>query len=389
MSRLGVAVSRQRVQAVAVGRAGVVWAAERQFDGPEDLAAALAELAGQRPRGVRHVTVALEADVCQVKLLRTFPSVSRARLERAIAVQARRWFLGNGGPLTTAAIWIRRGGPALATAADRLLLEAIRSGTAAAGLRLSRVSPASALLATCLPDGSHARVLGGVVEELAIRNGRVDDLRHRPWTASTESPAVSIPGFEDHGTVSPVAYAAACGRTTLDLLPALRADTANRVEWLRLFAAGVIALLVWSAAVGVFLARTARTVNRADALLASLAPSLARAESMERDLTRADDALAFMAEAQRTRSADAVLLAVLTQALPDSVYLTALSRSPDDQVTMVGFAPSAAAVLAALAARAGVREVAFQGPVTREVVAGLTRERFALGFRWDPGAMAP
>jgi Tfp pilus assembly protein PilN len=383
VTRLGIAVGQTVVRAVVIARGRLVWAAERAWTGPEDLRGALGALAAERPEGIRRARVALEPDVCHIKLLRQLPRLSAARLERAVALQAGRWFLRNGAALVTGATWVRRGGPVLAAAAEHGLVEAIGDGLASAGLHLDGVHPAAPLAAGFLPDGTHRRSLGGLHEELQVRAGRLEGYRRHLRTDPDNHLPLTIPGLaEDHRAYA-TAYAAAYGGLAPDLRPV--DERLQRVRRRRTLAQVlVVAVLAWAAAGGVLALRTRRTTERAAATLTRLGPALDGALATQRDLQLATEVLAIIEAARHRRSQDGVLLAYLTAALPDSAYLVALTRGKDDRVTLVGYAPSAARVLAALAASAGVQDAAFQGPVTRETATGLARERFAVAFRWQP-----
>jgi Tfp pilus assembly protein PilN len=123
-------------------------------------------------------------------------------------------------------------------------------------------------------------------------------------------------------------------------------------------------------------------VRIAEADLTALRPALDAALAVERDLVLADRVLADVRQAQETRSRDAQLLAVLMRALPDSAYLLSVRRGRDGGVTAVGFAPSAAQVLAVLGRASGIARPVLRGGVTREMTAGHAIERFVVALAW-------
>lgn len=382
--RLGLAVSRTMLRAVALERGRVTWAAERPLAGPEEIATAFAELAAERPRGIARARVVLDGELVQVKLLDGFPRLSQPKLERAVALQASRWFLKNGTPLVTGAARLR-GARVLAAAAPRDALDAVAEGLARAGLALDAVGTGMATAAALLPDGEHVMASDGVTRWLSVVGGEA-----RSWRCIV-GPAVadaawlrSVPGLEIDGARFLTAYAAAAVAPRPSLAAGL--SDAERVARLRrvLIRLAGTACVLWAAAGAVFAIRVQTALRSTRAELAELGPALDAAVAVERDVALANEMLGAVRAARISRSRDAVLLSVLTRALPDSAYLVSLHRSRDGRVAVQGYAPSAADLVAALSRAPGVLAPALQGGVAREVAAGRSRERFGLAFTWQP-----
>jgi hypothetical protein len=380
---LGLAVSRTTLRAVAVTRGRAIWVAERPITGVAEIADGIAELATERPPRVTRTRVVLEGDLVQVKLVEGLPRIAEDRLRGVIALQAGRWFLRNGKPLITGATWVGTGERALAAAADADTLERILDGAGRAGLRVEAVGPAVSTCAALLPDGEWTWPADPVVECVTVRDRRIAVLRrsvddHALVGASLPPP----PGLaEDMGSLFP-AFAAAQRRPVPVLEASALTARNHTTDRRRTFGLGLLALACWLTAAGIFEARTRRAAAAAAHEMATLRPMLAQALAVERDMAQAEDALGRIAEARATRSTDAGLLATVTRALPDSAYLLSLRRSREGRVTLMGVAPSAARVVTALGAAAGVQGAALEGGITRAVTPLGVRERFRIVFSW-------
>jgi hypothetical protein len=384
---LGVSVSRTAIRAVALARGRVVWAAERLLAGPEDLASGLAELAAERPRGVTRARVALEGELVQVKLLDGFPRVSAAKVRRAVALQAGRWFLRNGKPLATGATRMA-GARVLAAAVELDAVDAIVAGLGEAGLGLDRVGAAAGAWAAVLPDGEHELTADHVTDRVAIVARGVASVRRSRIGEGEVITGPAVPGLAE-GARFFSAYAAAVEPPS-PRFDSASSDADRALAWRRhSVRLAVAAVVLWAAAAVAFGMRVSAATRQAALERAALGPALDAAMAVERDLALTNEVLGAVDAALHTRSTDARLLSVLTAALPDSAHLLALRRNRDGQVTLVGYAPAAARVLAALAATPGVVQPALQSGITRETVAGRSRERFAIAFAWQPPPVAP
>jgi len=101
--------------------------------------------------------------------------------------------------------------------------------------------------------------------------------------------------------------------------------------------------------------------------------------AVRRDLAAATAALDLMWRAERGRSRHLALAAELTRALGDSIHLVALRVGSDGTVRLAGYAPVAARALAALEQIPILRDVRFEGPITRETRDGGR----GMGDGWD------
>jgi hypothetical protein len=107
--------------------------------------------------------------------------------------------------------------------------------------------------------------------------------------------------------------------------------------------------------------------------------------SMRRELGLAQGTLGEFHAFIARRPDPLALLAAVTAALGDSIHLAAWRLGPDGVVRLAGYAPVAGRALAALERVPGLAQPRFEGPVTRETVAGVgERDRFAIVARWEP-----
>jgi hypothetical protein len=349
---LGISVEPGRVRAVALARGRVVWAAEAEYAGPGDLAEVLGRLAAERPRGFHRARVTLGADVAQLKVVDAMPRLGARDLAAHVALQPRRYFLANGVALVTDAVphgRANRSGhaPALLAAAPEPLVEAVAAGVRAAGLTLEGLAPAAAFPAKAAAAAPLALALLG------------------------DRGALYVPAFT----------AAASSEPRLMLLPAAARRTSERAR----FAAARRWLVLAGASLGLaFVSRVAvvsRRERNAERELAALHRTLEQALAERRDLDAATEALDFLSRAEAQRPRQAALLARVTHGLPDSAFLSVFRIEADGRGTIVGFAPRAADVVAALERVPGVSAPALEGAVTREVAGPREWEGFRIRFR--------
>jgi len=341
-TRLGIAVEEGRVSAAALRLGRLVWAAEATYADVTDLAHVLASLAAERPRGHRRARVALGPGLARVKEVDGLPKLRRADLVAHVRLTSRRYFLQNGVALVTDALPLRArpggGGRALLAAAPLPLVEAVTTGLEAAGLACDAIIPSQTL----------ARI------------------------------AAASEGDERFGDARTVAMAR---RWQLVLAPdGARAERARRDRR----ALGVWALLATASMVlagaswfGASLRQERTTVRE----IARLRPAFEVALDVRRDLDATTEALGVLAAAERTRHFRARVLASLADALPDSAFLVNLRLNADGTGSMAGYAPRAAVLVTRLGRSQRFQDLALDGPVTREAVAGREWERFAVRFR--------
>jgi len=334
--RVGIAIEATRVSAVALRRGRTVWAAEAAYDGPDDLERALAALAAARPRRARVTAVGLGPEVARLKTITGLPRVRRALLADHVRLNSRRYFLQNGVPLVTDACSIgNRGAPsALLAAAPLRVVDAIANGLRAAGISCQAIFPLAAL-------GAPARSSDGFAAARMAALARTSPLTLLPDVIRAER-------------------VAAAGRSV------------RRWAWIALASCGLAATTWLLTQVGRERAATQELVR--------LKPGLEAALTVQTDLDGATDALALLARVADDRSHRARFLASLARALPDSAFLVSLRLEPDGRGSIAGYAPNAAQVLARLERAGLLARAVLDGPVTREVIAGRERERFAIRF---------
>lgn len=326
---VGISVEPARVVACAVRRGRTVWAAEAGYAGTQDLAQVLAALAAERPARARVARVALACGLARLKLVEGLPRLRRADLAAHVQLNSRRYFVQNGVPLVTDAH--PEGGASRLAATPAPLVEAIAEGLAAAGLECAAIVPAQAL--------ENAE---GVETATAV--------------ASVRRPALSL---------------------LPHTLRQRARDAESRSLYRLAFAAAASLVLAGAAHAGALIRRE----RAAAAELARLAPTVAGALAVRRDLDAATAALDLLQGAEGSGARPVRVLAAITAALPDSAFLASARFERDGTVRLAGYAKSAARVLERLERIPGLSHGAAEGPVTREVVAGREWERFTIVFR--------
>jgi hypothetical protein len=335
-ARLGVVVERERVIVAAVRRGRATWAAEAVTGGPAELAAALSSLAAERPRGVRRARVALSEELAPTRLVAGVPRLSAEDLAAHVRLHSRRYFLQNGIPLVTDAT--PAAGGARMSATELPLLEAVHRGLQAAGISCESVAPAAVLSTCCGLDAAVA-------------------------AARTSRPLLR---FE-----------------TEALVAARRAGHRRRARWW----IGAAAMAVATAVVLQFAAPSAQA-RRARRELAAMGHGPEQAAQVMRDLYAATAALDALSSAERHAVRHARFMADLVRTLGDSTFLAGATFEAAS-VRLVGYAPSASALVARLERLPSVIAARLDGAVAREVVAGRERERFTIVAELRPSASAP
>jgi hypothetical protein len=330
-------IRRAAVQAALRHRGRVVWSAGTSFRSVADLGDAIARLASETPVVPRRLRVELAPDAVQLRTISDLPPVRPRALEALVAHQSSRFFRRNGAPLVTDATWLpaprgelRR---ARAAAVEEPVVAAIAAGARAAGLVLDAIAVADA---------------GAPLELL------------------------------------PPAERLARGRR--------RRRSAVR---LAILAAGL-----WLAAATAYVARLAVENRRVAARLAQLEEPLRAVVAARQELRTAAATLETVRAAESRRGWALATLAAAAEALGDSAAIVSLTvssppgplsamrqgetqREPADQ--------GSSGVLAVLARRAGpvvarlerspaLGRVRVDGPITRELLAGVEWERFTVVF---------
>lgn len=270
-----------------------------------------------------------------------------------------------------------RGAPGawLAADADGVVLGAIGRAVHGAGWSLVRVTPAVGAWAHASGDAS-GRVF--VVDDEATiihaQGGRVERLRRCRVTDLGVSASGATDGLEIAARHAPWSSEAELVHASVRIA---RRDVAGRMAR-QVAAFGVGALL---------LAATLRwwgvhhETNRLEADRAALRPSIAGVLVKRDSLTALDDALGALARAERGAPRWSERLWVLSAALPDDAWFTAV-RGAGDSVQVEGRARSAAPVFDALRGARGVESVRATAPITVNDGPGGAREAFSVVVRF-------
>lgn len=390
--RLGISVATRTVRAVLVsgGSGGrIAWAGSAAWEDSADLTEAIARLAAESGRVVRRTRVVLERDLVQLRTLLPAPPLGAAAARRYVALEAARLFRQNGAPLITDAtvVAVDASRRALwAAAAPEPLLRAILAGCAEAGLVVDAIGPA----AEVMPYAAQSPPVGG---ELTFANGGATELvtvgaggtwrsRLVPGSRDSEAPwHAALTELNGEASHFAPAFGAAIASPRMQLLPVDTRAALDRVSRRRLLRLGAVAAALWIAAGLIYGTRLTVAGEGARRELEAHAPAVDTALAERRELGAARRTLADFAAAEGARSRHLALLAQITGALADSSFLLALQAGPDGRVRIVGYAPSAARVVASLE-RSGLDSVRTEGPVTREQApGGGERERFAIVAR--------
>jgi len=389
---LGVSVGATHVHAVLWWRDEIRWAGAARYESPDDLADAIARLAGESGMPVRRARVVLERDVVQLRSIVPAPPLKPAALRRYVALEAPRLFRKNGAALVTdgVKVTVAKDTVLWAGAAAEPVAQAVLIGCAQAGLVLEALGPASDVLPHAAREVSGSLVFpnAGACELLEV--GPYGTWQSRLIKeAGDRQPATLRKVLEPLGEDAPhfaAAYAAAVAVPRLTLLPTeARAAQARRSRrrMITLFALGTA---LWLLAAGTYVGRVAWLGHVATRSLGAAAPAVDSALAVRRELGLAEATLATVARAEQGRSRHLALLAALTRVLGDSTYLLTLQVTPDDVVRLAGYAPVAARVVADLERVTVLRDVRLEGPVTREAGSGMrvARDRFAIVARLEP-----
>jgi hypothetical protein len=152
-----------------------------------------------------------------------------------------------------------------------------------------------------------------------------------------------------------------------------------QVAWRHRIRLAALGAGLWLLAGLLYAGRTVASDVAAARQLAVSAPAVDTALALQRQLDAAAGALAVIGAARASRSRHLELLAALSTALRDSTFLMALRVERDGTLRLVGYAPSAAGVLARLEAVPQLRGAKLEGAVTREAPAGRPElDRFSI-----------
>jgi hypothetical protein len=342
---VGLAIERDRLRAVGVRGARVVWGVDASLTDSTPLADALTGFLAQLPLGRfsrPRVTIALGATFAQTKRLAGLPPIGDERLlARTVSEHASRFFLKNGIPLVTTSVRLDANGQPWGAALQKTVVDTIVSACRTSRLRLSGIVPAVDVAKT---EVAALAPLGSEAAQFAAAYGAAVTAGALTWRA---------------------------GATDETIAPRWRVTT--------IACAAGLALILAVLAPGVG-ARV--TEHRAIAHLATIAGPTRAARRAARDNDLVTRALGEVASFDRGRRPTTLLLAALAKALPDGAALLALHVDSAGG-SVVAFAPRAGALLTRLETVPGLAAPEITGPVTRESAGGREVERVTVRFRWS------
>lgn len=448
--RIGLAIGADQVVAVELGR-GVATPTPARVH-TRTLAPASGD--GQWPdltSAMRDLVAALDADsvVTHVGLL---PSLAKAKvirvpalrdrdLESLVTRNVRRYFILKGTqPAVADVARLERGASgetvsAVATCADRSVLETIESCLREAGVRIERIVAAPLAVIEVVRRRisairRHTAIVAvnaaGWSEVIELRDGRPALLQSADGTSAAVAKRVeglltspSGPTATAHGVVvadadrredtkraciSAVADAAPAEWTSLDDLepaamvaygavlvpegtPLLLTDTIRRararMNRIRLTSLVAAATALLALAANLHLVNLRREFESVAAERRDIAAPVARALELRRSVETVRSRLAAVAEVESATVTWVPAFAALALALPDSAYLVSMSTDGID-VRLAGIANAAAAVIPALEASPFLSNVSLT--VARRNETGGGAERFDVALTLEPGA---
>jgi hypothetical protein len=318
-------VGSGRLQAELISHGQVTWAAEADFDSADELEEAIATLAGELPpgRGVR-ADVVLLPPMLQLRHLHGIPPVrSQRALDGMIASQSSRFFRRNGHPLVTSARRVHRTG----------------------WFR----KPADTCMAAAV-EQPWLDAIGAGLGAAGLGEGRI----------GVEGPKLG-PTFRSGNAI--LMHAKRVRRQILLL------------TW--------VVLALWCAAAITMAVRVHRAKSGLELGIARLREPASAALAARTALEQAQEALDSVASARDLTGRTLATIAALSQAVPDSAFLTSLdwgaAGSELGSGTATGAARHAVAVVAALE-QAGFSRPRLEGAPVGDQSGPEPRERFVLRF---------
>jgi Tfp pilus assembly protein PilN len=386
---LGLSISASSIHAVLIERNTIAWAGRAEYTGLPDLAEGLARLAGESGRPVRRVRAVLERETVQLRSLVPAPPLKRGAVRRYVALEVPRLFRSSDVPLVTDACLVSAGADQLAlwgAAASEPLVQAVLEGCAEAGLAVESLGPAADVLPWALtaPLGNAVVVYpnGGTSEVLCV--GPNGTWRSRLVASTIAAEPVWVSGLASLGADAKhfaPAYAAAIVPARLQLLPAHTRVARERAGRQRSITVATVGLALLLLALLLHVGRLLFALRAATAFLSANAAVLDTALAARREMATGRATLEIIANARQQRSRHLAVLAGLTSALGDSVFLVSLRLAPDGTIRLSGYAPSASRVLANLERVQELAEPKLEGPVTREAGPSGELDRFAIVAR--------
>ncbi|HSY82698.1 MAG TPA: hypothetical protein VK807_13095 [Gemmatimonadaceae bacterium] len=342
---IGLAIERDRLRAVGVRGARVVWGVDAPITDTTQLGGALAAFLVRLPVrrfGRPRVTVALGATFAQTKRLAGLPPIGDERvLAKTVQEHAARFFLKNGIPLVTTSVRLDANGQPWGAALQKSVVDTIVSACRASRLELAGIVPA---VDVAKPDVAPLASLGHEAREFSAAYGAAVMSGALTWRAGAGADE-EAPRWR----VTTIACAAGLALVLAVLAPGLGARV---------------------------------TEQRAIAHLATITRPTRAAQRVARDNDLVTRALGEVASFDRGRRPATLLMAALAKALPEGAAMLALHVDSAGG-SVVAFAPRAGALLTRLETVPGLAAPEITGPVTRETAGGQEVERVTVRFRWS------
>ena len=390
-TRLGVALARDAIRAVAIRRNRIVWAAETTVEPGIPLEAAISSLVARAPLPSFPnpvLCVAVGPHASQVRHVAGLPDVREANSTGAIIREhAASFFLKDGVPLITTGVQPTKEADALAAAIDQPYVDAVLGVCRAHHWELGFIAPSVVCLPRAFEDPSFVWVDDNFAVDVSHVDGAIQSVRTRPLcavgpvvaTPSRLAPRLSVLGD------NAARFADAYGVAAAQIVPALALDSVAAGFWnwrsirRRLAPA---ALVLAAGLVGIALSPlgAAWAGQRAQAQLSGIRDDQLR--SVVSALDMLDRTTAILEEVRvfaggRRDVTD--LVGELAAELPTGTSVASLELT-DSVCQLTALSTSSAEVLSAVRRLPGARAAEFSGPVQQETVAGLALQRVTV--RW-------
>lgn len=384
--RLGIAVERAGIRAVAMRRRQLVWRCEEPLRHESDLETTVRQILLSAPPHHRSaVALALGPAWARTKHITRLPTTPDRKLLGAIIREEwKRFFLARDVRLVMTDVRVTAPGEAWVAGLDASVVDAVRSACSSTGHTLAVVVPSVIVLGLMLDLKCLTINEGAASFELEYEHGILIAMR-RLANGATHDSCVGVTAGQD-GNSEPYAFAAAIGaalharHAAVAYRPEQRVQGNSGVPAWRAIAA---ALAMSASGAGAIIApglqaRHARIA--AEQRLRAVADSSRHAHSVDEQLRRVTGDLVQIERFAARRRSPLVLLAHIGAALPERSALLALHIDSLGGTAVV-LAQRVADVVGNLER---VRELAnpeLLGPVTREVSNGSEYERATIRFR--------
>lgn len=391
-ARIGLAVGRGAVRAIAMRNHRVVWAGEAPLPANGDLQATIAGLLAlaplpRWPRPIVHGAIGPHG--AQVKRVVGLPDIADPESLAAIVREAAgTYFLKNGVALLTTGVRpaSAEGRGAIAAALDQPYVDAIRAACHTRGLRVGPIAPTAIALLGSFVDASFRWNDGSLTIEVTRTGHQLDALRTRPAVPDDDATttAATVPALAALGADS-LRYADAYGAAVLDagepLAVQSRTDSFFKIAAPRralALSAAILAAGVVMVGLSPLAAKWAG--NRALVNIAAVRPG--RWQVISSSLAQLDRVSMMLTQARAfgdSRTSVSAFLGDVARLLPQNSALLAFEWLDDGgEITVVTDNPSG--VLAAVRRVPGIVSVELVGNVTRQSVGTQELQRITVRF---------